>query len=195
MFGIELTPVKQTTSRQYSLSENFFNSLKLHKIKVDLKNVQNYLSKFFKAKLEIPEDAVILLTGGVVESKLMSESSYPALLKEIVNFSIERKIFAKPHPRFEKTDSALRIFKAIPAFIPANLLFGGTRMVVGFCSATLFEAANLGYLSISLLELCEVEPSEKAFQKNYLDSNCIDNSSILYPESIPELILLLKDQS
>ncbi len=80
--------------------------------------------------------------------------------------------------------------------MPANILFHSFKFVIGYSSSVLFEAANEGCISISLLNY--FKPEEEERKKNYilyLTKNLEEEKKIYFPTSIQEINKIISTNS
>lgn len=141
----------------------------LHEI--DHCNIKRFLSKKFD---NLQKVKVMILNGGMYNVK---EDEYLRIMK-LVSISLFKKyktfeICIKDHPHFPVLELEFfdKCFK-VPIHLPANLLSYSCDVVVGYGSATLFEAANLGKKSISLVKFIPTtKPSQVQEIIDYLNEH------------------------
>ena len=141
----------------------------LHEI--DHRNIKRFLSRRFD---NLQKVKVMILNGGMYN---VEEDEYVRIMK-LVSIALFKKykafeICIKDHPHFPvlKLEPFDKCFKA-PIHLPANLLCYSCDIVVGYGSATLFEAANLGKKSISLVKFIPTtKPSRVQEIINYLNEH------------------------
>ena len=111
--------------------------------------------------------------------KWSSTCNYKKLLLKRKNFE-EKKYYLE------------KALAEVPSFIPANLLIYNFKIVIGYNSATLFEAANKSCKVISLLYLLSKNTFTVKYYKNYLDKNLKVNKKIFYPKTYEQFINYFK---
>ena len=141
----------------------------LHEI--DHRNIKRFLSRRFD---NLQKVKVMILNGGMYN---VEEDEYVRIMK-LVSIALFKKykafeICIKDHPHFPvlELEPFDKCFK-VPIHLPANLLCYSCDVVVGYGSATLFEAANLGKKSISLVKFIPTtKPSRVPEIINYLNEH------------------------
>lgn len=141
----------------------------LHEI--DHRNIKRFLSRRFD---NLQKVKVMILNGGMYN---VEEDEYIRIMK-LVSIALFKKykafeICIKDHPHFPvlELEPFDKCFK-VPIHLPANLLCYSCDVVVGYGSATLFEAANLGKKSISLVKFIPTtKPSRVPEIINYLNEH------------------------
>lgn len=113
-----------------------------------------------------------------------SEQSYVDVVNSITSALADRRIFFKGHPDMAVKYGVENEMKEIPSFIPGNLLVSRFCCYIGVISALLYEAADAGTLTISLLNLVDMDSNHRQELIAYLKSY---NDSIFFPNSIDEL--------
>lgn len=149
----------------------------LHEI--DHRNIKRFLSRRFD---NLQKVKVMILNGGMYN---VEEDEYVRIMK-LVSIALFKKykafeICIKDHPHFPvlELDFFDKCFK-VPIHLPASLLSYSCDVVVGYGSATLFEAANLGKKSISLVKFVPTtKPSRVPEIINYLNEH-VTNGKIEY---------------
>ena len=128
----------------------------------------------------------------------VDDQSYIEKMKEVFEalaaICDPANICIKSHPNFPviELDFAEQCFVAAVES-PANILCFASKCVIGYDSATLYEAADLGVTSISLVNLI---PSTSPEQAERISAYLSDNSSskdILFPRDLEELNDFLLD--
>jgi hypothetical protein len=172
-------------------SNYFLRRLRISEITIPIK--RSIIKQTMAAKFRFSGRKCLLLTGNYIEDNLVSESEYISrndlLLKRIGvdNFAV------KVHPRFNYLYSLEKNCEIIPYYVPANLLIHLFDCIVGYTTSVLFEAANMGIKSISLLHFFSPTSvqRQKIFRK-YLDENLLSGCQIYYPTQVEEICHLLK---
>ena len=150
----------------------------LHEI--DHRNIKKFLSKRFDNLQKIK---VMILNGGMYN---VEKDEYVRIMK-LVSIVLFKKykafeICIKDHPHFpvlelEPFDECFKV----PIHFPASLLCYHCDVVVGYSSATLFEAANLGKKPISLVKFIPTtKPSQVKEVIDYLEDH-VETGVIEYP--------------
>jgi len=81
----------------------------------------------------------------------------------------------------------------IPKYYHANL-FINYKLIIGYASAILAEAANNGISTISLIDLFPFKGSNSGpYIKKYLEKNLYFDSLIYYPSNIVQIKKLLNE--
>lgn len=138
---------------------------------IDHRNIKRFLSKRFD---NLQKVKVMILNGGMYN---VDEDEYLRIMK-LVSISLFKKYKAfeicikdHPHDPVLELEPFDKCFK-VPIHLPANLLCYSCDVVVGYGSATLFEAANLGKKSISLVKFIPTtKPSRVQEIINYLNEH------------------------
>ncbi|MDC0156961.1 hypothetical protein OAK38_04295 [Verrucomicrobia bacterium] len=150
----------------------------LHEI--DHCNIKRFLSRKFDYLQKV---RVMILNGGMYN---VEEDEYARIMKS-VSIALFTKyeafeICLKDHPNFpvvelEAFDKCLKV----PIHLPASLLCYHCDIVIGYSSATLYEAANMDKKSISLVKLVPTtKPSQVKEIMDYLEEH-VENGVIEYP--------------
>jgi hypothetical protein len=187
IYRIIVSPKQLGNSAYWTVSETFLKQTKAEI--TDLKVDKKLVSKAIKSKLDRPEgNKILYITGGVVEENYVDQEEFTAKSDSLITNLGESNILLKIHPRYKGLYSKENSILQIPGFIPINLMLDQFRIVIGYSSAVLFEAANNGSLSISLLDYYkELDSIKKKAHKDYLSQNLNRQSVIHYPKTITEI--------
>jgi hypothetical protein len=167
---------------------------KVHAQKYDhIFNTKNVI-KFVKGKYsELNNIKVLLLVGGEYDLEIdeYSKKMYK-LYCIITKYYDPHQIGIKNHPNFEKMEFEWsKNCVELPAKIPANLLCYNSKVVIGYGSATLYEAADIGVTAISIVKMITSTSKNHA---NETSKYLLDNSkskNIDFPKDIDEFNNLL----
>jgi len=191
LYNEAVVPIDQGNGNiAYKMSQDFISKVKVNKIEIDLssKNISNWLNM----KFNFPKGDILFLSSfikefGTNEDEYIKQNDN--LLCELRNSGY--KIHLKLHPRCNIKNSLEKELFEIPKYYPANLLLN-YKVIIGYASATLAEAANNGILSISLVDFYKFATTEEPTNlKSYLISNLIQGKMILFPLNINEIRKLL----
>jgi len=180
--GIRLRSGKFYGYSLIAIDDRFLKQLKVNRYEfdVDHNNIKKFLSERFSYLSKVK---VIILNGGMYN---VSEVSYTDSMKLVWSKLIEKyessEICIKDHPNFPIIELAfLRECVAVPPQFPASLLCYNCEVVISYSSATLYEAANLGIKSISLVNLIPTTKPQQIKQViDYLEEH-LKEGEIQYP--------------
>lgn len=119
-----------------------------------------------------------------------SQESYEKFLNDVYENEQFNYVFFKGHPDLSTKYGIEKQMKEIPAFIPGNLLVKRFSCYIGAISDLMFEAANAGTPTISILYLFDVKDEDREMLVNYLKNR---NNNILFPKTIQEFLMLLRN--
>jgi len=195
IYRIIVTPKVLGNSTYWTISETFLRQTKAEI--TDFKTDKRLISKAIKSKFDIPDgNKILYITGGIVEENYIDQEEFTVKSDSLIASLGESNILLKSHPRYKGLFSKENNIMQIPGFIPINLIIDRFRIVIGYSSAVLFEAANHGCLSISLLDYYkELDSIKKIAHKDYLKQNLHKNSVIYYPKTITELKAIININS
>jgi hypothetical protein len=151
----------------------------------------HYIEDTVSRKFQVKAADILLLVGSIVEMGFVSESDYCKEMDRLLKM-LKRHGFTvslKVHPRFNQLFSLEKKLPQIPSYLPANLILNNFNLVVGYSTSTLFEAANNGKKSISLLKYftpCNKQKVEDVH--SYLKSNLEVHSRIIFPQDLTQLL-------
>ena len=176
-------------------SNSFYKNIKCKKIIVKL-NIE-YLKSIEQKFLKIKKSKVLLLSAhDAITSRLISLNNFKLFINRFINNQNKNRIFFKKKNSSEKKFFKEKILNEIPVYWPSNLILHRYKLVIGYHSATLFEAANAGCLSISLIDMLSDDPTSLIkFYQEYLKKNLKHGKKIYFPKTISELDRLMRQCS
>ncbi|MDD5065977.1 MAG: hypothetical protein PHF84_02905 [bacterium] len=190
IYGLNLQPLWNGKCFQCSVVNYFLNNKKIVKadFPVNRDIIQKHPASYVKDK------SVLLLVGGITENGLVSEDEYIHKMDELINYLIRKfglgRLVIKRHPLSLKFYSRENEIAVIPHFVPANLIFTFFKVVIGYQTAGLFEAANENKTAVSLLKYFRSRDENVRMNYiNYLKSNTA--KTIYFPATVRELDLIL----
>jgi hypothetical protein len=150
--------------------------------------------KFVSESFPIFKNAdILLLNGGMYNLNI---PKYTHLISELINLMgqhLGRNILVKNHPGFESIQ--IPYFdkqNIIDDYLPINLFLKSFKVVVGIESGVLYEFANNGGHSISLINMCSFLSQEaKKNSTKYLQSKLNASCKIFFPNNFNSLINVL----
>ncbi|QEC78078.1 hypothetical protein [Mucilaginibacter ginsenosidivorax] len=146
-----------------------------------------YIKKLLNEKFHIGNQKYLLLSGNTVPDNMVYEQEYISKNDAIIEIMGLENVAIKIHPRFNSLYGKEKDGVIVPSFIPANIIFDNFDTIIGYSSAALFEAANKGKTTISLICMFEpVSTDNKANFIKYLNGNLKDGAKIFYPETPAE---------
>ena len=190
IYGEEVLALDQKTVVNYKMSDQFLKKCDVKHIEIKYKFAN--ITKIISSKLKLPKGEILFLPPLLDESKI-NKSTY---VEEVDSFISECQkknidIHLKSHPRStEKYSQENQLFE-IPIYYPANCLIN-YKLTVGVNSATLFELANAGCLSISLIKLV-MNKNLITTTIKFLNNNLDEGKQIIYPENITELMHIISN--
>mgnify|MGYP001491670601 CR=1 FL=1 len=173
------------------IPKNFLNDINANYLDINYSLIHHTLIKKKYTKFETQ---LLMFYGGelyVHKNQLFSVTS--KIIEYNNNYFDKKKLIIKFHPdeSFEKEKFIKNIDDRLEV-IPGNLLYYFTDCVIAYNSAVLYESANIGKKSISLLEMVD---SKNLFYKKkikrYLEDNLNKGSKIFYPKNFDELTYVL----
>ena len=175
-------------------SNKYFKNIKAKKIKIKVNS--KTLINFQKKNLSIKNKKILLLCSGEsIEQNIISLLKFKKFIKKFVSNLILNQISFKRKNTFDKLYFEEKLIDEIPQFFPGNILIYNFKIIIGYHSALLFEAANNNLMSISLLDLLKSKTNELNVKhyKQYLIKNLKKNKKIYFPQSIEDLFSLIKN--
>lgn len=151
-----------------------------------------YAKSFFERQYpRLPEVKIIMLLGG--ETNIDNTYYYEQIskfLKRLEGIVRSEEIGIKIHPRSDISNIGIPSgCVVLPKYLPASLLLFKCRIVIGYMSAALYEAADGGRKAISLLEMQEPTSRKQALEyKDYMMSNIKGNGKIYFPSTVDGLL-------
>lgn len=190
IYNEEVFALNQGNVINYKMSDQFLKKciVKHIKIKYDYTKISNIIS----SKLDFPSGEILFLPPIIDESRV-NKNTY---INHVDSFILECQkinidIHLKRHPRSTKKYSLENKLFEIPIYYPANCLIN-YKLTVGVNSATLFELANAGCLSISLIKLV-MNKNLITTTIKFLNNNLDEGKQIIYPENITELMHIISN--
>lgn len=188
VLGLDFDVVRSRDDKYIlSYSKIFFNKISAKRIKYKINS--NLIKKFLEKNLNISNKKILLLSfgssleSGIIDKRLLNDFMKKwSLNGNFKKLALKRKSYSEKKYYIEKT------LTEVPLQFPANLLIYGFRIVVGYNSATLFEAANKSCKAISLLHLLSKNSPSVNYFKNYLNNNLLKNKKIFYPKTYEQFI-------
>lgn len=169
------------------LSPRFYrkNDIKEDRYIVDEKIIEK-VSQIVLDKLGIAlnDNAVLLLTGSVLDTGQVTKAEYSQKIKELIDAIGASHIVAKCHPRFnDETEDEKRLVH-IPSYIPMEFLLSYFKVYIGYNSTILKMAAYKGNTAISLVSY--MVPVNIERRDNWYIY--FGKSNIVYPKNITEIL-------
>lgn len=168
-------------------SKRFMLKNKVRDVRIDLDKG--------RSSLDSQENIDVLYLSGDIIPKVgaVHSDEFIRLNSELIDLLSNYNSFIKPHPRLSSLTPAEERLRCIDALIPATMLFKGRPVVIGYGSASLFEASNNGLLAISLLKYYNfIDEEVRDSGIAYLKANCLQGCQIEFPETLDELSKLLR---
>lgn len=172
-------------------SNKFFKKIASKNIryKINSNSIKNFISQNFN----IPSNKILFLGfGSYLKEGLIEKKLFKDFMKKWSSTCNYKKLLLKRKNFEEKKYYLEKALAEVPSFIPANLLIYNFKIVIGYNSATLFEAANKSCKVISLLYLLSKNTFTVKYYKNYLDKNLKVNKKIFYPKTYEQFINYFK---
>ena len=124
----------------------------------------------------------MLLNGGIYN---LNVHEYRKLYDRLIVFLNKYKknsYLIKDHPNFKRIElENIDKFQYLPSFLPVNLVLPCFKITIGIESATLYEFANSGGISISLINMCSFLSTEyKATCIDYLQGKLNKDCKIFF---------------
>lgn len=177
------------------MTASYFKRIDCKEMKIEISN-EGIISKINEQLLDeknYPSKSIMLLENSLRGGNIrFSERSYEIFIDKFITVIGNEHIFFKGHPDMVQKYGKEKELGEIPSYIPGNLILNRFSCVIGALSDMLFEAANVGTLSISTLYLFDVNESDRELYVNYLKNR---NNSIMFPKSFEELIDFLRGDS
>ena len=158
---------------------------------IDHGNIKKFLSRRFDYLQKV---RVMILNGGMYN---VEEDEYVRVMKSVSIVLFKKyeasEVCLKDHPNFPvvELEPFDKCFK-VPIHLPASLLCYHCDIVIGYSSATLYEAANMDKKSISLVKLVPTtKPNQIKEVIDYLEDH-LEKGEIEYPIELDDLEAVLK---
>ena len=143
-------------------------------------------------KYNMTNKKILFCVGGIIEDNLINQDEYieknNGLIEALCKYFRKDEISLKLHPRFTSLYSKEKTLDFIQNHVPGNLIIDHFDIVIGYSSAILFEAANMGKMVLSTLKY--FTPLNEQTQNQYIDylqSNLIGENKIHYFSKLKEL--------
>lgn len=181
--GVEFNTRLVNGKLVFAVSDNFLTQLNVKAIEIP-DNIEN-VEKRIVDQYSLSNKKILFCVGGIVEDGLVGIKEYmqknDALIKDLYKKYGQNQIVLKMHPRFNKLHSKEKTLYSIPNYIPGNMIIDHFDIIIGYCSAILFEAANKGKKVYSTLKY--FRPFDRETQNqyiNYLTTNLNPKREINY---------------
>lgn len=174
----------------YAISARYLQGInaKDFSLTVNKSLITQKVSKVF----DIQGNDILFLMGGVTEEGFVTNREYIAKMTKILDAINADRIMLKYHPRYTIANKIEAGIQRLPDFIPANIILGNFKIIVGYETSTIFVAANEGKIAISLLNYyIPISDVRKNSFKRYLNENTDPGKKIYFPETVEEILLLL----
>jgi hypothetical protein len=185
MYGLNCHAVSNNNKLIFLFYSNqFYKFINAKKISLDI-NIK-LLKSFQKKNFPLKNKKILFLSSSeAIQLGTIDKDAFKSQIHKCCNFIKLKEILFKRKSINEKKYFIENIFFEAPPEWPANILVYGLKVVVGYHSATLYEAANAGCKSISLLNLFQTTKTFKNsnFFKKYLIMNLDKNKRIFFPRS------------
>jgi hypothetical protein len=190
MYGID-SYIVQAPSIKYFLffSRSFFDEISAKNVLINLnhKLLKKTKKKYLNGKIK----KIFLLSMYTdISSNILAKEKLDLFLKEFTLLVEKKDIYFKIKNLSDKKMPLEKSFYEIPYYIPANICMYHFNVIVGYGSATLFEAANAGIKAISLIDILKTNETMNAscFYKKFLLKNLDKNKKIYFPKSMNEFV-------
>ncbi|GAA5521905.1 hypothetical protein LQ318_09145 [Aliifodinibius salicampi] len=196
LYGVSTDPIEYGKKVLYLINKKYLKNVSAQKININFK--KKNVNKIINEKLKLNKADILLLIGGTIESGFVSKGNYCLEMDRLLASLNDEgfSIVVKSHPRFNQLYSLEKNQKKIPNYFPANLILKNYEYVIGYSTATLFEAANSGKKSISLLKYFTPNNKKQVEDSvSYLKNNLEEGYSILFPETLSEILEMLSRSS
>lgn len=188
IYGIEVSICKIANSYVFPYSDSYFDSIQSERVEIGLdhKRIRD-VSIALKPE---PEEhfKYIIFAGGEIETLNLGPNEYNELLENVIE-CIGRKFYAvKGRPGVPICSALKNAPEIIDQSVPGNILIYQYEVVIAFGSALLFEAANIGCRSVSLLDLVpSIDAKYNAEYKDFILANTVDPNTVYFPQTFEEL--------
>jgi hypothetical protein len=188
MFDLDCHVIATKDNENFLLYSNeFFKKISSKNIRYEINS--NSIRNFISQNFNIPSNKILFLGfGSFLKRGLIENKLFKDFMKKWCLTSNFKKLILKRKNFEEKKYYLEKALAEVPSCIPANLLIYNFKIVIGYNSATLFEAANKSCKVISLLYLLSKNTFTVKYYKNYLDKNLKVNKKIFYPKTYEQFI-------
>lgn len=190
IYSEEVISLNQNTGITYKMSEKYLNKCNVNFINLNYNS--DTIADFITHKLNLPSGDILYLPPLLNESKI-NKNLYINFIDDFISLCKKQNIslHLKRHPRSDKKYSEENQLFDIPNYIPATILVN-YKITISLISATLFERANQGGLSISLIYLLNNNDDNILNSSfDYLNSNLDKGKKIMYPKNLNELMSII----
>jgi hypothetical protein len=174
-------------------SRSFFDEISAKKILININN--NFLKKTQKKYLTDKKRNILLLSMySEILWNILDKEKLNLFLKELLFHTKKKDVYFKRKNLLDKKSAIEKLFFEVPYYIPANICMYNYNVIVGYGSATLFEAANSGIKAISLIDILKTNETMVAscLYKKFLLKNLDKNKKIYFPKSMNEFVKILR---
>ena len=190
-YGLHLDQTKENSGRSFlSYSNFFFKSIKVKKTNLEINSKQ--IKKFLLKNYNYKNKKILLLSSQrSLETNIIDKSLLKKLNIKLLKYKNLKQFIFKRRDNSEKKNFLEKILLEADPFCPSNLYIYKFKIVIGYHSASLFEAANAGCKAISLLDLLGKNDSLKFFYKKYFRRNLNKDKKIFYPKTFKQFFEIL----
>jgi len=190
MLGVPFNPKSVDGKRIFAVSNEFLTMLNFKEF--ELPDNIGIIKKRIADKFQLKNKKILLAVGGIVEDDLVDEKEYiqknDNLIKALSSYYGYNQITLKMHPRYKNLYSEEKKLDTIPSHLPGNLIIDQFDIIIGYCSAILFEAANKGKKVYSTLKYFNPLTVKTQYQYiEYLTSNLIVKSKIIFFQKLDDI--------
>lgn len=190
LYGIYFDPVSVKKGPPVpAYSKKFFRQIKAKNMKQEINF--SLIKKFISKKIFTKDKEILLLSCGNNEREIIDKDLLNSFIRKLSLNENFKKVIYKRKDSNEKKYGLEKIFSEHRSLFPANLLIHKYKVIVGYNSATLFEAANIGCKSISLLELLGKNKANISYYKDFLKINLNKNKKIFFPKTFDQFLEIL----
>lgn len=188
MFGLDCHTILTKQNKKILVYSNKFYK-KINAKNINYKINANLIKEFAKKNFSFTDNKILLLCSGFsLERKLIDKKLFFEFMKQLSLSNNFEKLLLKKKNFSEKKKYLEKKLNEVPAYIPANLLIYNFKVIIGYNSATLFEAANKSCKAISLLYLLSKDVEIVNHYVDYFNRNLKKNKKIFYPKTFQEFI-------
>lgn len=192
MYRLDCYPVSvANTNFCFLYTNNFYRSISAKKKTIEV-NVE-LLKKLKKKNLNIKNKKILLLSScEAIEEGVIEKNQFELWIDKWTKIIKPTQVLFKTKRHSDKKYLLENLFTEIPPEWPADLLVHEFDTVIGYCSSTLYQAANAGCKSISLLNLLQKNKASTNYivYKKYMIANLHKNKKILFPKSWEEFEIM-----
>jgi hypothetical protein len=168
-------------------SNIFFKKINAQDIKKKIN--LTYLKQFVKKNYKNNHKILLLSSyDSLIIEKLIDYTYFKNWINKLMKTNYFNNILFKRKDFTEKKYEAEKKLPEDLCMLPGNLMIYSHKIVIGYYSALLYEAANAGCVSISLLDLLAKDIRNLKDAKGYMTRNLQKNKKILYPKTFEQFI-------